>query len=226
VADWTYLMLVVAAASLCVTTVGTAFLAWQVTLTRAAVKDTEQATKAMLRQNELAEESRRPWVYITLKEWTPIIIKDGILSCNVFFEVGNVGPTPANRVQIIYQTFPQTAQSEQANAFYGEQARNYGSGEWGDIIIPNQNIIQKFEIEFNIDEMIKVKIDDRDAILPTFCIVATYSEVGVKKVYQTGSCYVMSLIRDGAATVFYCEPGNYDNRAAAIMPHPGAGVIT
>lgn len=65
-ADWAFWLLVVSTGSLGVTAIGTAFLAWQVKLTREAVEDTSKATDAMMRQNEIAEAAQRPWLKLTV----------------------------------------------------------------------------------------------------------------------------------------------------------------
>ena len=95
-ADWAFWMLVVSSAGLGVTAIGTVFLAWQVKLTREAVEDTETATNAMLRQNELTEAAHRPWLTVRIKkldgfQWDA----DGNFRCNYIIQVTNTGNAPA-----------------------------------------------------------------------------------------------------------------------------------
>jgi hypothetical protein len=71
-ADWAFWLLVVSSAGLGGTSIGTAFLAWQVMLTREAVEDTSQATRAMNRQNELAEAAQRPWLTVEVESIGPL----------------------------------------------------------------------------------------------------------------------------------------------------------
>lgn len=59
-ADWTLYGVIASA-------IGISFLLWQIMLTREAVKDTGDATAAMLRQNEIAENAQRPWIKITAR---------------------------------------------------------------------------------------------------------------------------------------------------------------
>lgn len=61
---WAFWLLIVSVVGTVTTVVGTTFLLWQIILTRKAVKDTGDATKAMVRQNELAEAAQRPWIAI------------------------------------------------------------------------------------------------------------------------------------------------------------------
>lgn len=63
-ADASIFMAWAAIGTLAITAIGTFFLAWQVKLTRKAVEDTGEATKAMVRQNELTEVAQRPWLAI------------------------------------------------------------------------------------------------------------------------------------------------------------------
>ncbi len=63
-ADWAFLLLVVSSFSLFITAIGTSFLFWQITLTRKAVEDTGEATKAMLEANNIALNAQRAWVFV------------------------------------------------------------------------------------------------------------------------------------------------------------------
>lgn len=66
--EWAFWVMVIAGASLVVTTIGTGFLAWQVGLTREAVEETSKATYEMVKQNAISERSLdalyRPRVHI------------------------------------------------------------------------------------------------------------------------------------------------------------------
>lgn len=61
---WAFWMLAVSAAGVLTTMIGTGFLLWQIVLTRKAVKDTGDATRAMNRQNELMEAAQRPYIVV------------------------------------------------------------------------------------------------------------------------------------------------------------------
>jgi hypothetical protein len=95
-ADASNLMAWAAIGTMLVTIVGTGLIAWQVRLTRKAVKDTSNATGAMVRQNDLAERAQRPWlsIEITFLESSA----GGSLSnhwLNHDIKVHNSGATPA-----------------------------------------------------------------------------------------------------------------------------------
>ncbi|MDT7536067.1 hypothetical protein OVY48_21960 [Sphingobium sp. SA2] len=61
---WTFWMLVVSGLMAAITTLGTVLIWKQVSLTRQAVEDTGNATKAMQDANEIARAAQRPWVAI------------------------------------------------------------------------------------------------------------------------------------------------------------------
>lgn len=95
-ADWAFWMLIVSTASLGVTSIGTIFLAWQIMLTREAVEDTGKATKAMERQNDIAEDSaiRQLRAYVSIGE-VSINEPFGEGAAYISVIVKNDGTTPA-----------------------------------------------------------------------------------------------------------------------------------
>lgn len=63
--------------------------------TREAVKDTGDATKAMIAANALAEEAQRGWVTVTVKKIGPIIRgHDQRVHVTIHYELENVGASP------------------------------------------------------------------------------------------------------------------------------------
>jgi len=61
---WAFWLLIVSVAGTLTTVVGTGFLLWQIMLTREAVKDTGDATQAMVAANAIALSAQRPWVAV------------------------------------------------------------------------------------------------------------------------------------------------------------------
>lgn len=96
-ADWAFWLLIVSSLSLGVTAVGTAFLAWQVQLTREAVTDTGEATEAMKRQNTISEQSLRPWIVLSL-EYDFAIVGENEITFYCDLKVKNIGKSPAYHV--------------------------------------------------------------------------------------------------------------------------------
>lgn len=107
---WAFWMLIASAASVVVTMIGTCFLLWQIMLTREAVKDTGDATKAMMRQNEIAEAGQRPWLDVRIElEGISRSARGYVLRVKLIIE--NVGNTPANQLRYgmdgwFYEDFP------------------------------------------------------------------------------------------------------------------------
>lgn len=66
--------------------------------TRNALKDTSDATKAMVRQNELTEAAQRPWLGITINSIGSPEIKQGALYVRYSLTVRNHGVLPAHHV--------------------------------------------------------------------------------------------------------------------------------
>jgi hypothetical protein len=62
----------IAFAALIVTVIGVWFVKRTLEATLEAVRDTSIATKAMIRQNEIAERSQRPWLSVTLQSLGPV----------------------------------------------------------------------------------------------------------------------------------------------------------
>lgn len=90
------LMALAAIGTLIVTTIGTSFLAWQVYLTRKAVESTDDATKAMVRQNELTEAAQRPFLVVQPVRHTDKKTEKG---APVSFRYVNHGRMPAKVIR-------------------------------------------------------------------------------------------------------------------------------
>lgn len=93
-AVWAFYMALFSGLTVIVTGIGTVYIAKQVRLTQEAVRDTGDATKAMVRQNELTEAAQRPWIAVEADLSSAIIKKDVIeFAVNVRFS--NRGKTVA-----------------------------------------------------------------------------------------------------------------------------------
>ncbi|WP_390474592.1 hypothetical protein [Altererythrobacter sp. MTPC7] len=97
-ADASIAMAVAALLTFVVTGIGTFFLAWQVKLTREAVKDTGDATKAMVRQNELTETAQRPYLIVEVGKSPTEENERGHVTA-VEYRYRNIGSTPAQIVR-------------------------------------------------------------------------------------------------------------------------------
>ncbi|WP_374138693.1 MULTISPECIES: hypothetical protein [unclassified Sphingomonas] len=82
--------------ALCVTVVGTILLYQQIVLTRKAVQETTNATKAMEKQNDIAERAQRPWLSVKLIKLGPIDREpSGKFSLTYQLSIENTGIFPA-----------------------------------------------------------------------------------------------------------------------------------
>lgn len=103
-AEWAFWLLVISALGLAITALGTVFLAWQVNLTREAVKDTGEATEAMREANKIAERNaqRQARAYIFVKSATiddPLFPGHGL---SLILYLNNAGQTPGEVKNISY----------------------------------------------------------------------------------------------------------------------------
>tara|TARA_B100001179_G_scaffold222441_1_gene198875 strand:+ start:653 stop:1528 length:876 start_codon:yes stop_codon:yes gene_type:complete len=98
-AKWSFWVVAIAGLSFIVTSIGTIFLASQVWLTRKAVKDAGESTKAIVKANEIAEAAQRAWVGI---EVNPIIFQtlDNAFRVELDVLFQNFGKSPATNVSI------------------------------------------------------------------------------------------------------------------------------
>lgn len=82
--------------SLIVTAVGVYFLKRTLDATLQAVADTSDATKAMIRQNELMEDAQRPWLSVRIVRMVNIgWDAENNLRCDYVLEANNSGSMPA-----------------------------------------------------------------------------------------------------------------------------------
>ncbi|WP_435418669.1 hypothetical protein WAB17_03625 [Parerythrobacter aurantius] len=93
-AVWAYWMAVFAGLTTIITLGGTLLIWRQVVLTTEAVKDTGNATKAMVRQNELTEAAQRPWVTVEVRP-KRLGINGGIFAFEAEARFANLGASAA-----------------------------------------------------------------------------------------------------------------------------------
>ena len=72
-AVFSFWMVIIAACSAVVTSIGTILLFMQITLTRKAVEDTGKATEAMREANALAQNAKRPWLKLEVAQDAELI---------------------------------------------------------------------------------------------------------------------------------------------------------
>lgn len=103
-AEWAFGMLLVSAAGVFVTSVGTALLLWQIRLTQKAVSDTGLATKAMNEANRIAQIQTRAYLVAGEHKIDPSVFPDGTARITLHIAVKNSGTTIAVKVISRYYT--------------------------------------------------------------------------------------------------------------------------
>lgn len=104
-AAWAFWMVLASYFSAIVTTIGTIFLYKQIKLTQEAVKDTGDATTAMVDANNIAKESSRAWVSLSVEpEQIKADIRGGIYF-RINFIAENIGQTAATHFDLEHAVF-------------------------------------------------------------------------------------------------------------------------
>lgn len=123
---WAFWMLVTSAAGVVTTAIGTGLLLWQIILTRQAVKDTGEATEAMLEANEIAQQAQRPWLNLNLGNPTQIQFQAGEnprIAILAPIKVTNFGNTPAARTFVEFEWVTGSYESDDKIIQIAERAR-------------------------------------------------------------------------------------------------------
>lgn len=99
-----------------VAAIGSALLLWQISLTRIALDETSDATKAMIDQNILAEQAQRAWI-IPTPSFENILVRDGKIHAACQMSYFNAGATVARNVRYFAGFWPTDPNSD-ANIEY------------------------------------------------------------------------------------------------------------
>jgi hypothetical protein len=106
-------MAIAALLTFIVTGIGTFFLAWQVKLTREAVKDTGEAAEAMNEANRIAQNASRAWLTLDLAHGFFDVRRDS--NDAMFFAdltVANIGKSPAGKITVHTCPVPDVMRNE------------------------------------------------------------------------------------------------------------------
>ncbi|MHA7820078.1 MAG: hypothetical protein ACX930_10575 [Erythrobacter sp.] len=225
-AEWAWWLLIVSTVGIGVTTIGTIFLAIQVQLTREAVKDTSDATKAMNRQNELTEQAQRPWLSIELETRTPYFVNDQVFQTTLGLKIKNVGTSPATNVKVISKCFVNRDADNEINEFLASLVERRPEREWGDTLVPNQVIMRVEPVRLNPSEHPTVEIAGRKTLTPIVVVAVTYVPPHSERRFQTSVGFIMGKIRDGALSVIVIDEGDLPLDRSGIANHPIGGRIS
>lgn len=194
---WTFWMLVVSLLGVLTTMLGTGFLLWQITLTRKAVKDTGDATVAMVRQNAIAEEQlrhtqneARAWLAISAEPQKILISGESI---KFYFRVivENVGRTMAHDVRVQNAVY-----DVENNGF-----RNRQIGKWnqephqvGSDVMPGETTSFNIWSFQNLEKF--TCADSTSLIYPALLVYVRYKIVGDTEVHTSRRVFRFGIRSD------------------------------
>lgn len=223
-ADWAFGALIIASGGLLVTGTGTGFLLWQIMLTRKAVEDTGKATKAMERQNEIAEAAQRPWLAVSLEMVGEAKFSDKGLHMAAYIVIRNVGSSPAHNVYVKLDVFnelgPVDGMPDRFCDACLETARH--NNLRGFVMAPNEETrhFRKFKLP---QERFPPGIGTSNVVLPLVMVSATYRGDDVEKAKQTAKGFIIEWVPErGLAELF---PDTRDKPPSDKLPGGGQGFI-
>ena len=210
-AVWAFWMMVAAFASVIVTTIGTIFLYNQIILTREAVKDTGDATKAMLEANSIARDGNERQLRANLSFRDIEVV--GFLKGNrpQFKAVlWNAGQTPAYNVRQWSSAWPCEGQPSEHKIRFPKDIKSVS------VIGPAQRVHiqnggEREAPQGVLDEMIEWVISGQGTMV--FAGVLTYRDAFGKRRISTFKCYInqQHLDQRGSARLASCLKGNVEN---------------
>lgn len=195
-AVWSFWLLAVSIFSTVITFLGTGILLWQISLTRRAVEDTSKATKAMERQNELADQAQRPWLEIDLEFDFLSKIRGGFLLATTV-KLRNIGQMPAYHAKIdnfMIQRYRNPIYDFQVAAeMPWEEGRIYES----DLIVLPGGTAQDQELIYLIQDEPAHQFDD--GVIPQVMITVRY-ELPDGRDAQTSAWFIISMPSDAGGS--------------------------
>lgn len=196
-AMWAFWMVIVSCFSACITTIGTLLLYRQITLTRAAVIDTSEATKAIIRQNEIAEAAQRAWISIHVGAIEKIeVIEPGI---QVWAEITlkNQGNTLANDMWVIVEPWDLNSGKHFNTGAkileYKQSIKNRDSEAMrlhpGDFLGPGEERIAQYQRTINKIDLCPREIWGECIVSPHIFVCVIYRSADLSAVYHTSRTF-------------------------------------
>lgn len=178
---WAMWMFVAALATFIVTSIGT-FLIWrQIKLTRQAVEDTGEATKAMREGNEIAREAmssgNRAWIEISIVSLGDLRCENDEFRMKVVFQIKNIGKSVALNVDPVAEIM---ADPTMGNRTMGEisgplrrfyEALKSSPPELGaHALFPDRDTTQEWEVAVQAND-VEITHDGKGTGLHPMCVV-------------------------------------------------------
>jgi hypothetical protein len=187
-AFWAFIMALLSSISLLITSLGTYLIFNQVRLTRDAVRDTQVATTAMLRQTELVENGQRPWLSIMVNRLGPIFRgTDGRYTCEYQFTIKNTGKSPAVTIGL-------NIGAEKSNSFGRICAESFVAEAYKTISLVSSSIAPDSEEEFSGSVTFEIDNIDENGLrenksCPGIWLGAAYKDRSSEKILYTLEIY-------------------------------------
>ncbi|MEO1170140.1 MAG: hypothetical protein AAFW97_15660, partial [Pseudomonadota bacterium] len=205
-AYWAMWMFFAALATFIITTAGT-FLIWrQVTLTKEAVKDTGEATKAMLEANAISKDAavRELRAYVCVNNILVEPLKEGSPPVyTIAFE--NVGLTPARNVRL--QVWHKLTFGPESSAKFAKAPQN--RRRHSDLFPNVESNLTSTAAEGPTNDLIEAIMASKATLV--FGGVISYSDVFKKRRRTTFRAYIHrdSIGKDGTIRLAISEKGNH-----------------
>lgn len=127
--------------------IGSSLLMWQIMLTREAVKDTGDATKAMREANEIARDGHRAWVKIEIHGPRTMVIGHPKSTLYIGVELVNFGQSPATNImcsgEIYFEIIPRENIFHDVRSKYSKDIPS----DYSNIIFTNDRMKQEIAID-------------------------------------------------------------------------------
>jgi hypothetical protein len=200
-ATFAWWMVVISGLGFGTTAIGTFLLFKQIRLTRKAVEDTGNATKAMMRQNEIANDAVRPWLRLTPPKTATLkkgMLGDGVecwAGVIVDIDLKNFGQSPAILPQACAMLFIFRGHFDRLAA----QGRLFKemdvTGFASEPIYPNDsdNVGHKIRFGIGVSELIGVTPNEMIMV-----IGVRYKQTGRDRIFHLTSCFSLKSSDDNA----------------------------
>ena len=206
---WAFWMMLVAAFSAIVTTIGTVFLYKQIRLTREAVEDTGRATGLMEAQNTLAEQTaqRQLRAYIGFVEIKAKRFRGG-MTPTFSVKIKNAGQSPALRVRCLARLFMEmNATPHDVKVRFGETSDQSVVN-----ILPGQSPDVEWQLPRPLEAEVYNAIVD-GSIAMVYAGVVEYWDIFGKRHISTFKNFINreQMGTKDSLTLSACSKGNYSN---------------
>ncbi|WP_373486681.1 hypothetical protein [Blastomonas sp.] len=189
--------------------VGISFLLWQIILTRQAVTDTGQATKAMIEANDIARKTAQVQMRAYVR-FDDIMVKDFVPGKIPTYQVTmrNVGQTPAHDLEFAIQPFIGTGNATAMKVFF-----NYTDDAMASLMPlgPGQHSMVKRRFVEQKDADVAQSFHHEGITVLLFGVVSYRDVFGKRHISTFKSFLDRNSLENGTAILVNCGRGNISN---------------